>query len=165
VIEIKGHHYHNKDQTNQGPDYVRKRLLKTLAEKNDLVLGDVDDAKKPIRISMKDLGVEMPVLVNPSVAITTEIVTDPNVQDPGMTGQPPGAGHGFAMAAPMVAPAAPVRPATQTLRKFDFVIQFLWKPTPISTRQERRAQIKRQQEEQKKSATEPDGLAGNNVGN
>jgi type IV pilus assembly protein PilM len=156
VIEIKGHHYHNKDQTNQGADYVRKRFIKTLAEKNDLALGDVDDANKPIRISMKELGIDLPVLINPSVKIDNEVVTDPNV-DPNVAAA--GAGHGFANPTPMPAAAAPVRSATQTLRRFDFVIQFLWKPTPLSTRQDRRAQIKRQQEEKK---TEPDqGLAGN----
>jgi type IV pilus assembly protein PilM len=161
VIEIKGHHYHNKDQTNFGAGYVRNRFLKPLAEKNDLLLGDTDGGK-PIKISMKDLGIEMPVSVNSSVKTTPEILTDPNVTDAGASGTLPGAGHGGFGAAPPPVAAAPQRPATQTVNRYDFVVQFLWKPTPMSARQEKRDQIKKQQEEKK---AEPEGLAGNTVGN
>src|SRR5262249_37373807 len=126
---------------------------------SDLVLGDVDKENKPIRISMKDLGIEMPVLVSSTVDTKPEQVTDPNVQDPNLAVL--AAGHNAPRPLPC---AAPARSPTQTLPRYDFVVQFLWKPTPISARQAKRDQLKKQQE-QLKNPTDAEPQVANNSGN
>jgi type IV pilus assembly protein PilM len=160
VVEIRGHHYHNADKINKSGTYVRNRLIKTLAEKNDLQLGDVDENGNPIRVSMKELGIELPVLVNLDIRTKPEVLTDTTVQESNAAiGGPVGFGHGPAAPAPT---AGGVRPATRTVERFDFIVQFMWKPTPMSVRQERRAKLKQQQDEQKSTAEPEQKLADRN---
>ena len=61
---------------------MRQRFIKTLAEKNDLQLGDVDENNKPLRISMKDLGIELPVMVN-----TNGVLGSPSFIESGVAGE------------------------------------------------------------------------------
>jgi type IV pilus assembly protein PilM len=147
IIMIRAHHYHNDDKDqNSGAEYVRGTLLKELREKDDLKLADVDDKGNPVLISTKQLGIDSPVMVNTSTKWNSVTVTDPNA----VAGAP--------QAAPMVpgAPAdanaagaavAATRQTTQTVGDYPFVVEFIWKPTPLSERQRIR-----QAEQQKKAA-------------
>ncbi len=98
VVQIKGHHFHNKiNDTDIAKAYVRRTFLKELREKNDLVLGDTDDKQQPIKISTKDLGIELPVIVTTSSTPVEQTLTDPNMQqllsaNPNASTQPGGAG-------------------------------------------------------------------------
>ncbi len=133
VIELRGHHYHNneKQQGNDAGEFVRKTLIRQLAEKNDLQLGDVDADGRPIRISTRDLGIDVPWLHTASSGPRPATVTDPNAVAAEAAGaqQQPGfaAPGGFAAAVGVRQTAVPVR-------EYDFIVQFAWKPTPLSQR-------------------------------
>jgi hypothetical protein len=127
IIQICGYHYHNADRTNQGAPYVRNTLIKALREKT-VTLG----AEK---VSMKDLGISLPVLVNP-LRVYDESVTDPNAEAAGgagggPAGLPQGGAMGRAAAADNGVPVA----NEIKLQRFDFVVQFCWQPkTPLERR-------------------------------
>jgi type IV pilus assembly protein PilM len=149
VIAIQGHHYHNKDPNNQGAEYVRQKFIRALREKNDLVLGDVND-KGPIRISTKQLGIEAPVIAA-ETAIKDEIVVDPNVSTD--IALAPAMGGGV-----LPAGAAPAKQSTYNVRRYNFTVEFAWKPTPLSQREANRkkaeAQKKGEPEEPKVAKTD-----------
>jgi hypothetical protein len=136
-VQIKGHHFHNKlNDTDIANAYVRRTFLKELREKNDLVFADTDDKQQPIKISTKDLGIELPVIVTTSSAPVEQTLTDPNMQqllsaNPGASTQPGGVG-----AQPTVPGTS--RPVSEKVRQFDFIVQFIWKPTPLYLREAHR---------------------------
>jgi type IV pilus assembly protein PilM len=136
IIQIKAHHYHNKQgDTDIAKEYVRRTLLRELREKNDLNLGDTDDQKKPILISTKDLGIELPVIITTSSAPTEETAEDPNMQQllsAGGAAAAPIGGNGT----PTIAGLA--RPVSEKVRKYDFTVWFIWKPTPLYAREAHR---------------------------
>ena len=99
------------------------------------MLGDTDDNKQqqPIKISAKDLGIELPVIVTTSSAPAEQTLTDPNLQqlltaNPGASVQPGGQ------------PTIPgtERPISEKVRQYDFTVQFIWKPTPLYLREAHR---------------------------
>jgi type IV pilus assembly protein PilM len=155
IIMIRAHHYHNdeKDQ-NSGAEYVRGTLLKELREKDDLKLADVDDKGNQILISTKQLGIELPVMITSTTKWNMITVNDPNaVAGAPQTGPVAGAsGEDIVPAAGGAHGAAPVaaRQTTQTVGEYPFVVEFIWKPTPLSERQRIR------QFEQQKKAAEPE---------
>ncbi len=151
VIEIRGHHYHNneKQQGNDAAEFVRKTFIKQLADKGDIVLGDVDANGRPIRISTKQLGIDLPLLVSDSGTPKPVTLSDPN------------ASAADAMApAVMVggfgSPAAPAlgggKQTSFNVREYKFVVQFAWKPTPLSQREKHRKEL---EEPKKSDAEEP----------
>jgi type IV pilus assembly protein PilM len=159
VVQLRGHHWHNADPNDMGPQFVRSTLLKALREKViELPTGENGQMEK---VSMAELGISHPVLVNPLGTVPREVV-DPNVaptdsnnpaggmgrpmggmgQPMGAMGQPMGA-----MGAPMGAmgqgrprqenpSGAPAKSASQTLDAFDFIVMFCWKPTTPQERHE-----------------------------
>lgn len=134
VIQITGHHFHNEDKRNFGPTYVQNTLVKSLNEKPDVEL--VDDQAKKIKVSTKDLGMEHALIVS----------QERKVADPAPYPNPNMAN---VAAAPL--PGGPVataskQPASITLRRFDFKVQFAWKPKTLSQR--------KADEEKKKAAPE-----------
>jgi type IV pilus assembly protein PilM len=151
IVMIRAHHYHNHESDqNSGAEYVRDTLLKALREKDDIQLTDVDDKGKPVLVSTKQLGIDLPVIVNTSTKWNMVTIVDPNVAgaaQPAMGGPlGPGAGANAAAAAA----AATNRDASQTVGDFPFVIEFIWKPTPLVERQRIR------QAEQQKKVAQPE---------
>ncbi|HZZ30309.1 MAG TPA: type IV pilus assembly protein PilM [Pirellulales bacterium] len=157
IVMIKAHHYHNhSDDQNSAAEYVRGTLLKQLREKNDIQLADVDDKGRPILLSTKDLGIDMPVLVSTQTNTIMTTVTDPNIPGNGgvVTG-PSGPGMGANAAA-----AAAAKAVSQEVPEFPFVIEFIWKPTPYLQRQKNRLTAEKQktpEQEQPKVAAAPAG--------
>ena len=134
----------------QGATYVRNTLIKKLRT-NKILLPVANAAKNPKTgrkkrelVSMEELGIRCPVLIDPKPVDTVQ-VPDPNavVED-----EPAGAG---AAAQPkgVMGPAGAMegepRQKMITLRRFRFVVQFAWQPTPPSVREE----IKKKAEEEK----------------
>jgi type IV pilus assembly protein PilM len=139
VIQITGHHFHNEDKRNFGPTYVQNTLVKSLNEKPDVEL--IDDQAKKIKVSTKDLGMEHALIVS----------QERKVADPAPYPNPNMAN---VAAAPL--PGAPPttaskQPASITLRRFDFKVQFGWKPKTLSQR--------KADEEKKKAAPEEPKVA------
>ena len=99
VFQLRGYHYHNSgNPDNEGAQYVRKTLLTNLAEMKLQLPGEEKE------MSMAERGIMFPVLIKPGTIVETTL--DAN------EGAPPG--H-----------AANV-PAK--VRRFDFLVQFMWKP-------------------------------------
>jgi type IV pilus assembly protein PilM len=133
VIQITGHHFHNDDKRNFGPTYVQNTLVRSLNEKPDVEL--IDDQAKKTKVSTKDLGMEHALIVSQERKVQDPATyPNPNMQQVATAPQPGAA-----------APAAANRqPASITLRRFDFKVQFAWKPKTLS---------QRKAEEEKKKAT------------
>jgi type IV pilus assembly protein PilM len=147
VIQIHAHHFHNKPNDIESPkEYVRRTLLHDLKEKNDLQFLDTEDGK-PVTISTKDLGIELPVIVTSSSAAVQETLTDQKLQEILNATQSAGA------AQPGAQPTIPGTslPISQTVRKYEFTVQFIWKPTPLYLRE-----AHRREERNKAKAAEQD---------
>ncbi len=121
VIELHCHHYHNKDPKSRGFVFVRDTLIKNLRDA-EITLLDKDG--KSTKIPIKDLGIGYPVVPKPIEKIKEELVENPDAVPPPSKPAAPGQ---QAVAAPV--PKIP-------LHRFDFILQFVWKPTPPSKRQE-----------------------------
>ena len=141
-MQITGYHFHNADRANQGAQYVRNTLIRQLREgKLELPTGA---GGKLETVTMKDLGISCPVLVNPLKVYEVE-VTDPNAE-PGDGAAPAGwacrwSPGGMGMGGmgrnrPVPGPADASAAGTVKLGKFDFVVQFCWQPKTPSERHE-----------------------------
>ena len=153
IVRLGGHHYHNADQRNQGAEFVRRTLIEGL-RKNKVLLPAGERGSE--EVSMSELGITCPVLVNPKRVYLEELV-DPNA-DPeagapgggmggGMSSGPGGLGGPMPGKAPV--PGAPPAKAagdgaaakgTIIVPRFDFVVQFCWQPkTPTERREAKKA--------------------------
>ena len=159
IIQIRGHHWHNADHNNMAGQYVQNTLIKNLREmKIQLPSGDKGQLEW---VSMKDLGISHPVLINPQGVFDQE-VRDPNLSPAtGVGGAPPFVPPRGSMGS--MGPTGPVRPMGQggmggmppgapgadaskadsiTLPCFDFIVQFCWQPRTPLERHEKKASEK-----------------------
>ncbi len=160
VIRLTGYHYHNSDkaQTNQGAEYVRNTLIKNLETGPFFVNGEW--------LTPKELGIGFPCLINPG-RIRTVRVTDPNVRPStlvpgagtmGPTGIPtgsliPGGATGALGTGAPGSSATMTIPGVIELKRFDFVIEFVWQPKTESERKQAREEAQRQAAEAAAQAT------------
>jgi type IV pilus assembly protein PilM len=125
VIQLTGYHFHNTQRESQGAKYVRDTLIKRL-EEGKVQLPKKGEPGVMESVDIKDLGITHPVLMISPRIDDVEIV-DPFAEP---------------AEAPAVAPvpgmAAGAAPPAKTIKvpRFDFVVQFAWKETPISKRLE-----------------------------
>ncbi len=130
VIELAGYHYHNENMEDQGAEFVRRTLIKNLHN----MTVPLPDGKggEIVDVPISDLGIAYPVIVQQSPIGPPEQLVDesPTVQRSARS----------AVAArderTARSPQATVEPPSQTVRRFDFIVQFVWKPTPESARRE-----------------------------
>ena len=134
VIQIVGHHYHNRDTGNESAEYIRRTLLRNLM---DTSISLPDKGGKPTQVPLKELGIQYPVLISASK------VYDENIPVPGAV---PAAGAQGAV-------AANAAPDTVTVPRCDFTIQFIWKETPMDKRLEEKDKQKQNAEGEKPPAT------------
>jgi type IV pilus assembly protein PilM len=112
MIQLTGHHYHNLPANGAiGAEYVKQTLLKSL--QNAIVTLPGPDGK-PMKFPLKDLGIGNPVLL-PGGHPKDDEVSLPGFSD--RKGAPGDAGG------PNV-----------TVSRFDFVVQFAWRETPLTIR-------------------------------
>jgi len=139
IIRICGHHYHNADRNNQGAQYVRNTLIENLRKKKIKIPSDGPDGVE--EVSLQDLGISYPVLINP-LKVEPEEIVNPNADAPtgaalraGMPGNPLGPG-GVRKKPPAGAEGEDsAAPSTIKLQRFDFVVHFCWQPKTASERQ------------------------------
>ena len=99
VFQIRGYHYHNSgNPDDEGARYVRKTLLTNLAEMKLKLPGEEKE------ISMAERGILFPVLVRPGTIVDTTLDANEG------------------------APPAHAADAPDKVRRFDFTVQFIWKP-------------------------------------
>lgn len=149
VLQLTGYHYHNRDVAGgtQGAEYVRNTLIRDLANGEVLLPGPGGQGGE--LVSMKDMGVGYPVLVDPRrirVVKVNNPYAEPKPVDPAAAGAAqPGMQPGMMQAMPgMSGMSGEMGGMGQgqgeivTLRRFDFVVQFCWQPTPPSKRHEKK---------------------------
>ncbi|MGA2031421.1 MAG: pilus assembly protein PilM [Thermoguttaceae bacterium] len=151
IIQIKGYHYHNEGE-NQGAEYLRRAFMKKLGSADEKILlptgNKLPNGKEEMElVSLKDLGIGYPVLVNPG-RIEKETLTSPTAVHGGGGGSGEGrtANRGpFGGGGPRVAvggagggdDSAPAEETTK-LDRFNFTIHFAWKPTSYRQRHEKK---------------------------
>ncbi len=103
----------------EGAQYVREQFLKKLdSGKVELPVGKNHAIEL---VSIKDLGVSYPVLLNPS-QILDESLPDPEMQSDDEETDPT------------------ARPKTVNVPRFDFIVQFCWQETPPSVRAKKKSE-------------------------
>jgi len=134
VVRLSGYHFHNFPEDTQrlqmGP-YVRDTLIKHLATAK--IILPTADRQKVEAVSMEELGISYPVLVNPGTF-------QPHVEV-GLGG----GGETGAANPSMVGEAATAKDMIK-LTRFDFEVQFCWQPKTPTERQEAREEEKRQEQ-------------------
>lgn len=141
VIQLRGHHFHNERGGLIGQQFLRKTLIENLINgKIQLPDGDPGPDGEPemIDVTFAELGISHPVVV--TKRRTVEVEYDPEAID----GEEPGArnrgaasfeGGGIGRTGRLGADAPPAPPEFWKLRRYDFVVQFAWKPTLRHTRE------------------------------
>jgi len=109
VIQIKGHHFHNDPGGVQTAQFVQDNLIKPLREKEDIELPALGEGLKEI-VSTKSLGISHPVLIGTREKPVTEQLTNSAKQDE--------------------------QDEQVSVQKFDFTVQFVWKPVTRRARKE-----------------------------
>ena len=124
--------------------------------RQERLVDDAVDLVGLVRISTKDMGIEMPVMLGSSTRWNTVTVADPNAVggvQPAQGGGPPGFGQN---AAPAANPAAAAeRKSQQTVGEYPFVVEFIWKPTTLTERE----RIRRDREQKKAAEAEQAKMA------
>jgi type IV pilus assembly protein PilM len=141
IIELRGYHYHKSlpdkkvDVGDEGEKFVRNTLIKNL-ELGKVKLPDGPDGKL-IEVPISELGIKYPVVV-------TSLKTNPVTlfpEAPDATGAP-GASRSIVAEGRQPGGAGAQMPEQKTfkLRKYRFVVQFVWQPQPRGKRLEKMAQ-------------------------
>ncbi len=160
IIQLDGHHYHNKEQQNQGRYYVRETLIKKLLTGKVTLPNDSGGTEE---VTLRELGISYPVitsatrlededLIDPSSAMGEPGIGGP--QEEGPTGRG-GMGRGGmgrggmgrgGMGRGGIGPSArggmgrgpaPTEAAASNaihVKRVDFVVQFCWQPTTATQR-------------------------------
>jgi type IV pilus assembly protein PilM len=130
VVQITGHHFHNQEQGNEGEQFVRTTIVRNLLGKGDEVVVAAGE-KSGESVPVADLGIGYPVLVLSSpirkVQVQTAQAAAGITGGPGFPGRPgfPG-GPGFEGG---TGAAADASSGLIDLKRYDFILQFVWKPT------------------------------------
>lgn len=118
VIELAGHHFHNEPhhKPDEATEFLRSTLIRNLLGKGPMVVVS-GGPRAGEKVPAKDIGIGYPVIVSSSPVRTVRIAA----------GDVPAGGDG-----------APDRPrgragdaaadTTISLRRYDFVVQFVWQP-------------------------------------
>jgi type IV pilus assembly protein PilM len=140
VIQMRGHHFHNSvppdiQVDDEATPFVINTFCKGLKE-GTVMLPDGEGGKLE-EVKISDLGIKYPTVVARTKAQRVEYRAESE--------------EAFAQraAAAQPAPGAPVQapgavelvPKSFTLRRYDFIVQFMWQPQPRSARLEKRNQL------------------------
>ena len=166
VIQLTGYHFHNTKPdgvtfyTDHSEFYVRQTLLRNLREGAvSLPVGAIEPGQpvQTAQFSMKDMGIEFPVLVSYPPIDRRYTIPNPAYVPPTATaasglegGMPTAAARPATPAAG--AAAQPTEPPVFKVPRFDFVVQFVWKERLRTARLEERAARQRTLDEQAKAA-------------
>ena len=132
VVEIAGHHFHNEPhhKPDEAAQFLRSTLIRNLVGKGAKVIVS-GGPRAGEQVSVKDLGIGFPVIVSSSPVRTVRVADGSGLGSgldvsggdmmPPRGGAPRGRG-----------PATPANAARDegmiALRRYDFVVQFVWQP-------------------------------------
>ncbi|PQO29276.1 pilus assembly protein PilM [Bremerella cremea] len=141
IIELTGRHFHNSKSArdNAGAQYVRNTLIDQL-DRGFVEL--INDNNEPELVSMKELGISHPIIAVDKVPQEIQF-PNPDYEPPagglsGEGGYDMYSGGGAGMRNPMGTDDEPPVPATIPLKMYVFKVQFCWRETPLSKREEAR---------------------------
>lgn len=147
IISLSGHHYHNADRNNQGPQYIRKTLLANL--RNGKVKLPASDPDGGAEVTMKEFGISYPLFVNP-LKIESELIANPYADKDApvkLGGDAMLGGLGASKPKAVSAGVPDPTSATISVPRFDFNVQFCWQPkTPTMRLAEKKAAEKKAKE-------------------
>ena len=127
VVQLTGYHFHNVDPENEGAQYLKDTLLYNL-RKGEVELPTPDGGTE--KVSMSDLGVSHPFIRSAS-EIQEIMIPDPAAAEKAAIAAATGdANETTSTRSTMMDPEEMMI----DIRKFDFIVQFVWKPTPRSER-------------------------------
>ena len=135
VIQLVGHHFHNQGGL-EGEQFVRETFIRQL-EEGTIQLPDGVDGEM-LDVTYKELGIDFPVVVTKKkiekVTYSPDATEDGRSSGPsfGGVGMPPAVGLGVGNS------DQPEVPEVWKLRRYDFILQFAWTPTPKNQRQANR---------------------------
>ncbi|MDY0167954.1 MAG: pilus assembly protein PilM [Thermoguttaceae bacterium] len=156
VIQLTGYHYHNyrEARRDQGAQYVRDTLIERLRN-HEFELPKVDEEGHEF-VSMKELGIGFPVLINPGKVEEEVVNLTPNLA----AGRELQRGRGMAGEG---AAGSDLERNTVKLLRFDFVVHFAWKPLTPTEREQKRLEEEQQKEQEQQAPSEeqePDAPIG-----
>lgn len=137
VIQLTGHHFHNM-RGNEGEQFVRSTFINEL-ENGSIELPDGPNGEM-MDVTFKELGIAYPVVVTKNRILSVTYDPEAAGEDGAMGGRARTPGR---MARPMLGGGAGEEgaieePEVWKLRRYDFMLQFSWVPTPKNQRQEAR---------------------------
>lgn len=134
IVRLSGHHYHNADPNNKdenGAQYVRATLVENL--RNGKIKLPTDDEE----VTLRDLGISYPVLVNPLRVDSETIRTPYSLPDVGgARGGEMGALGAGARARPAAGGADTAANDSIRLQVFSFDVHFCWQPKTATERRD-----------------------------
>jgi len=178
LVSVYGYHWHNDRQAKvKQADFVQEHFISKLSGETECTFQlpmlksahvvEPNAADEEI-VSMKDLGVRYPVLVNNAIRSmyanwedTRRLEIRDEYADPSTQTANRGAEGMAAQDAAMADPNDPAAANVQPLRegrRYDFVVHFLWEPRSSVERAEIRAAILAAEEERKKAQEEADDM-------
>ncbi len=139
VIQLKGYHFHNTNlglrfTNDEGKEFVENTFIKSL-EDGSIQLPDGPNGAL-IDVPIAKLGIQSAVVTTENPIIDVSYFPDAVGDGSGgqmMSRAPAMSGRGAAD------DGMPEAPKVWKLRRYDFTIQFYWKPTPRTARQEQPA--------------------------
>jgi type IV pilus assembly protein PilM len=137
VIQLKGYHFHNTNlglrfTNDEGKEFIENTFIKSL-EEGSVQLPDGPNGEL-VDVPIAKLGVQCPVVITENPIIDVNYFPEAVGGESGsqMMGRMPEPTRGVAGEE-----AQPVGPKIWKLRRYDFTIQFYWKPTPRTARKEK----------------------------
>lgn len=145
VIQLTGYHYHNseKDHSNQTQEFVKNTLIKNL-EEGTVELPDGKNGEI-VDVPIQDLAISHAWLAKDKHVYDELVDPEAQMQGQGMAGSrgyvEGGRGYGAEMG---YVPGQPGQPGEEDklikLRRYDFIVQFVWQPKTRAERAELAAQ-------------------------
>jgi type IV pilus assembly protein PilM len=126
VIQLKGYHFHNSNlgvrfTNDEGKEFIENTFIKQL-EEGSIQLPDGPGGEL-IEVPISKLGVQCPVVTTENPIIDVNYFPEAIGGEAGTMKQSVGAD------------GQPLPPKLWKLRRYDFTLQFYWKPTPRTARQ------------------------------
>lgn len=153
VVQITGYHFHNSPaaRENMGAQYVRNTLIDQL-DRGSVEL--INENNEPEVVSMKELGISHPIIAMDEVPRTVQIPNpkyDPPALGSGMSDE---YGGGYTINPEEPIDPSKIEPPTIQAKVYRFTVQFCWRESPLSKREEMRRAAELAEAEEKAANAE-----------
>lgn len=158
VVQITGYHFHNSPaaRENMGAQYVRNTLIDQL-DRGTLEL--INENNEPEVVTMKELGISHPIIAMDEVPRTVQI-PNPKYDPPalGTGGMADEYGGGYGMNPEEQIDPSKIEPPTIQVKVYRFTVQFCWRESPLSKREELRRAAELAEAEENAANTETENF-------